>query len=52
MVPVGIGAFLVAVEDVADRTSAQAAWQGLASASPPVSLVGTSLLPERFGLYL
>jgi hypothetical protein len=49
-VPVGLIAFLTAVEDVADPSAAQAAWQQLAGIPPPVSLVGTSLLPERFGL--
>ena len=49
-IPAGLIVFLAAVEGVADPASAQAAWQGLAAVAPPVSLVGTSLLPERFGL--
>ncbi len=44
----GLIAFLTAVEVVTDPRAAQAAWQGLARIPPPVSLVGTSLLPQRF----
>ncbi len=44
----GLIAFLIAVEGVADPGAAQAAWHGLARIPPPVSLVGTSLLPRRF----
>ena len=47
--PDGLIAFLAAVECVADPGAAQAAWQLLAGVPPPVSLVGTSLLPRRFG---
>ena len=48
-VPAGLGAFLAEVEEVvADPASAQAAWQRLTRTPPPVSLVGTSLLPELF----
>jgi hypothetical protein len=48
-VPAGLGAFLAEVEEVvADPASAQVAWQRLTRTPPPVSLVGTSLLPERF----
>jgi hypothetical protein len=46
--PAGLINFLTAVEDAADPDAAQAAWQGLAGIPPPVSLVGTSLLPQRF----
>ncbi|PZS09136.1 MAG: hypothetical protein DLM64_11120 [Solirubrobacterales bacterium] len=47
-VPAGLGAFLAAAEGVADPASAQVAWHGLAAVPPPVALVGTSLLQERF----
>jgi hypothetical protein len=45
----GLIAFLTAVEGLADPGAAQAPWQALACTPPPVSLVGTSLLPRRFG---
>jgi hypothetical protein len=48
IVPSGLGEFLTKVEEIGDPDSAQAAWQQLARTPPPVSLVGTSLLPERF----
>jgi len=48
-VPDGLVAFLAAVECVANPGAAQVAWQRLACIPPPVSLVGTSLLPQRFG---
>jgi hypothetical protein len=47
VVPSGLGEFFTKVEEIGDPDSAQAAWQQLAG-TPPVSLVGTSLLPERF----
>jgi hypothetical protein len=46
----GLIAFLTAVEAVADPGAAQAAWRRLAAIPAPVSLVGTSLLPRRFGV--
>jgi hypothetical protein len=49
MVPADLINFLTAVEDGTDLSAAQVAWQGLAGIPPPVSLVGTSLLPQRFG---
>jgi hypothetical protein len=48
VVPSGLGEFLAQVGEVSDPDSAQAAWQQLAGTPPPVSLVGTSLLPELF----
>ena len=42
----GLIAFLTAVQEVADPGAVQAALEGLARVPPPVSLVGTSLLPQ------
>lgn len=42
----GLIAFLTAVDEVADPGAAQAACEGLAKVPPPVSLIGTSLLPQ------
>ncbi len=49
-VPGGLIDFLTVVESVADPGAAQLAWQNLARIPPPVSLVGTSLLPEYSGV--
>jgi hypothetical protein len=48
-VPDGLIDFLAAVECVAEPGAAQTAWRRLPRIPPPVSLVGTSLLPQRFG---
>jgi hypothetical protein len=39
---------LAAVENATSASAAQAAWRQIAALPPPVSLVGTSLLRERF----
>jgi hypothetical protein len=46
--PADLGAFLAEVEEAGDPAMAQAAWQRLARTPAPVSLIGTSLLPEWF----
>ncbi|WP_194904368.1 hypothetical protein [Catenulispora rubra] len=46
--PGSLREILTAVEAAADAATAEAAWQSLAAIPVPVSLVGTSLIPEQF----